>query len=175
MTGTSAPPSLIEVGRVSKAHGIRGELRVVLHWENSDALSHVRRVFLASRGGLVRAFDVRTARFANRAVLLTLAGVGDRNQAEALRGATVSVERSDLPALEQGEYYLCDLVGASVFAPSGLVGEVVEVRVHPSVDALVIRAPDGAFLEQPIAEPWISSVDVSQKRIELTSTDGLVA
>jgi ribosomal 30S subunit maturation factor RimM len=69
---------------------------------------------------------------------------------------------------------LCDLVGATVVAPDGVVGEVVEVRVHPSVDTLVLRSRDGALLEQPIAEPWIASVDVEKKRVELTSTDGIV-
>lgn len=126
------------------------------------------------RGSTVGKFKVRAARPANRAVLVSLEGIQDRDRAEALRGATVSVARDSLPALEAGEYYLCDLIGASVVAPRGPVGEVVEVRVHPSVDSFVVRAPDGTLWEQPIAEPWILSVDVTAKRVELSTTDGLV-
>jgi 16S rRNA processing protein RimM len=167
-------PSLVEIGRIARAHGVRGELRVALHWQGSDALSRVGEVVLSVDGRTLGTFEVRGARAADRAVLLSLAGVRDRDRAEALRGATVSVRRDALPPLGEGEYYLCDLVGASVVSPVGVVGEVVEVRVHPSVDALVVRAPDGTLLEQPIAEPWIASVDVDAKRVELRSTDGLV-
>jgi 16S rRNA processing protein RimM len=122
----------------------------------------------------LRTFKVRGARAADRAVLLSLVGVDDRDAAEALRGSTVCVPRAALPPLADGEYYLCDLVGATVVAPQGVVGEVVEVRVHPSVDTLVLRTPDGVILEQPIADPWIESVDVGEMRVELTSTDGIV-
>jgi 16S rRNA processing protein RimM len=84
------------------------------------------------------------------------------------------VPRDRLPPPEQGEYYLCDLVGATVRTSSRIVGEVTEVRVHPSVDTLVIRAPDGKLFEQVIAEPWIESVDVEAKLVELSSEDGLI-
>jgi 16S rRNA processing protein RimM len=168
-------PNLIEIGRVARAHGVRGEIRVVLHWEDSDSLEHVGEVTLRrARDSSERTFEVRGARAADRAVLLSLAGVNDRDAADALRGSIVCVSRAELPPLEDGEYYLCDLVGATVVSPEGVVGEVVEVRVHPTVDTLVLRTPDGALVEQPIVDPWIQSVDVGQKRVELTSTDGIV-
>jgi 16S rRNA processing protein RimM len=166
--------SLIEVGRVARAHGIRGDVRVALHWEHSDALSHVDEVVLSGKGRTLGTFRIRSVRAVDRGVLLSLVGVEDRDRAESLRGATVSVARAALPPLEDGEYYLCDLVGASVASPNGPVGEVIEVRVYPSVDTLVVRAPDGTLYEQVIAEPWIAKVDVPNGRIELTSADGLV-
>jgi 16S rRNA processing protein RimM len=107
-------------------------------------------------------------------VLLRLSGVHDRDAAEALRGLTVCVPRERLPPPEEGEYYLCDLVGATVRTPSKIIGQVTEVRVHPSVDTLVIRAPDGKLLEQVIAEPWVQSVDIEAKVVELSSEDGLI-
>ena len=172
MTAKSTP-RLIEVGRVAKAHGVRGEIKVALHWEHSDSLSHAEEVVLTAKGE-GRTFGVRSVRPADRAVLMSLVGIEDRDRAESLRGATVSVAREALPPLEDGEYYLCDLVGVSVVSPNGPVGEVVEVRVHPSVDTLVVRAPDGRLLEQPIAEPWILAVDIANSRVELASEDGLV-
>lgn len=173
MTAKSTP-SLIEIGRVARAHGVRGEVRVALHWEHSDSLSFVDEVVLTAKGKSFGTFRVRAARQADRAVLLSLVGVEDRDRAELLRGAAVSVAREALPPLEDGEYYLCDLVGASVISPNGPVGEVIEVRVHPSVDTLVVRAPDGALWEQALAEPWILRVDAENKRVELASADGLV-
>jgi 16S rRNA processing protein RimM len=170
----SADLTSIEVGRVSKAHGIRGELRVDLHWSDSEALREVDEVMLDFGDKGVRKFAVEVARPVPRGVLLKLVGVDDRNAAELLRGALVRIERTEMPALEDGEYYLVDLIGAKVVGPDGPVGDVVEVRTHPSVDTLVIRTPDGSVLEQPLVEAFVARVDTAQKLVELSSTDGLM-
>jgi len=107
-------------------------------------------------------------------MLVKLATVDDRTAAERLRGARIWVGREALPEPEADEYYLADLMGATVEGPSGLIGEVVEVRVHATVDALVIRTPAGELVEQPLAEPWIDAIDVAGRLVRLTTSDGLV-
>jgi 16S rRNA processing protein RimM len=91
-----------------------------------------------------------------------------------LHGATVSVARSVLPPLEPGEYYLIDLVGAKVVGPDGEVGEVTGIVSHPTVDVVVLRLNDGSSAEQPLSEPWLQSVDATERRIVLSSLDGLM-
>jgi 16S rRNA processing protein RimM len=165
----------VEIGRITRPHGIRGEVRVELHWEGSDTLAVVREVTLARRGTIIgprRIFQAR--RGAGKVWLVKFEGVDDRDAAEVLRGATVSVPREALPELEPGEYYLSDLVGARVVGPDGPVGTVVEIRVHPSVDTLVVSTADGRTLEQPLAEPWVSNVDADAGLVELSTTDGLI-
>jgi 16S rRNA processing protein RimM len=166
--------TLVELGRVTRAHGIRGEVRVHLHWAGSETLEHVREITLMRDGQNLGVRRVEAARRADKAVLLRLEGIRDRDAADELRGLTVHVPRESLPPPEDGEYYLCDLIGATVVGPAGPVGEVTEVRVHPSVDTLVIRAPDGTLYEQAIAEPWIARVDPVAKLVELSSVDGLI-
>jgi 16S rRNA processing protein RimM len=166
--------TLVELGRVTRPHGIRGEVRVQLHWAGSDTLEHVGEITLMRGKENAGVRRIEAARRVDKAVLLRLAGVHDRDAAEALRGLTVCVPRDTLPPPEEGEYYLCDLVGATVRTPARTIGEVTEVRVHPSVDTLVIRAPDGKLFEQVIAEPWIAHVDPEAKIVELSSEDGLI-
>jgi len=166
--------TLVELGRVTRPHGIRGEVRVQLHWAGSDTLEQVSEVTLMRGKESVGVRRVEAARRVDKAVLLRLSGVRDRDAAEALRGLAVCVPREQLPAPEEGEYYLCDLVGATVRTPERIVGEVAEVRVHPSVDTLVIRTPEGKVVEQVIAEPWIARVDPEAKMVELSSEDGLI-
>lgn len=163
----------LEVGRVSKAHGILGELRIVPHWESSDALLQVEQVWLTLNAQR-RAYPVERARAVPRAFLVKLAGIDDRNAAEALHGATVSVERRVLPPLESGEYYLIDLVGATVSGPEGDIGQVTSVVSHPTVDVIVVRLLDGSSKEQPLTEPWLASVDAAGRRVLLNSLDGLM-
>jgi 16S rRNA processing protein RimM len=171
---TPTEADTLEIGRIARAHGLRGELRVDLHWPGSDALLEVDEVELRLEGRPAARCVVEHARRSNRAILLKLAGVSDRNAADELRGARVYVDRELLPELGSGEYYLSDLVGARVVAPDGDVGEVVEVRVHPSVDCLVIRSAAGVLLEQPLVAPWVERVDTAAGLVHLSSRDGLV-
>jgi len=163
----------LEVGRVSKAHGITGELRIVPHWESSDALEQVNEVWLTLKDKR-SAYQVERARAVPRAYLVKLRGVDDRNAAEALHGATVSVPRSVLPPLEPGEYYLVDLIGLKVSGPEGEIGEVTGIVSHPTVDVIVLRLTDGTTAEQPLSEPWLSSVDMVARQVVLNSLDGLM-
>ena len=163
----------LEVGRVSKAHGILGELRIVPHWDGSDALAHAEQIWLTYKGQRV-AHAIERARAVPRAFLVKLRGIDDRNAAEALHGATVEIERALLPPLEAGEYYLVDLVGAKVFGPDGEVGEVTGIASHPTVDVIVLRLLDGTSAEQPLSQPWLDSVDVAARRVQLSSLDGLM-
>lgn len=166
-------PELVEVGRVARPHGVRGELRVHLHWSGSESLLEAESIVLRA-AGREQSCRVERARRANRVMLVKLAGVDTRDAADALRGAEVCVLRSALSEPETGEFYLCDLVGARVTAPSGEVGRVERVVTHPSVDALVIRTADGRLVEQPLSEPWIASVDVATGLVQLVSKDGLI-
>lgn len=171
---TRQAAQLVEVGGVVKPHGVRGELKVRPHYAASVSLLFVEQVWLAAGANEPRPFRVLAARRANRFVLLGLDGVRDVDAAERLRGARVLVERSSLPELDPGEFYLSDLVGARVEGPSGEIGRVVEVRVHPSVDSLVIARPDGTVVEQPLGEAWLESVDVDGACVRLSTTDGLI-
>lgn len=177
MTTPGSAEGLLPIGRVARAHGLRGELRVELFHAESDALEQVPEIWLSSElesAVAAQKYAVEWARPVPKAFLVKLAGVSERNGAEALRGRSVWVERALLPASSPGEYYLIDLVGATVIGPDGPVGIVTQVATHPSVDALVIATPDGRTLEQPLLDHWVHRVSVADKLVELTSLDGLI-
>lgn len=173
MSTSASAQGTLEIGRVSKAHGILGELRIALHWEASDSLLHAERVWL-SRGESSTPYEVERSRGVPRGFLLKLRGVDDRNAAEALQGASVSVPRAALPPLEPGEYYLVDLVGARVRGPEGDIGTVTEVVSHPTVDVVVLTLADGSSAELPLSPPWLDHVNVAEREIVLSSLDGLM-
>jgi 16S rRNA processing protein RimM len=172
-----APADLLSIGRVSRAHGLRGELRVELHFTGSDALDQVNELWLAPGIDVptdARVYAIEAARAVPKAYLVKLSGVDDRNAAEALQKRSVWVPRSALPASDESEYYLVDLIGAKVVGPEGEIGTVIEIATHPSVDSIVIRTPDGRTLEQPLVPDWISRVSVAEKLVELSTLEGLL-
>ena len=166
--------SLLEVGVITRPHGVRGEVKVRLHWPDSDALGLVDRVLGRWGDGRERWLDLVGVRRSNRELLVRVAGVTDRDQAEELRGCALLVERASLPPLAAGEYYLVDLVGARVECGGSVVGTVVAVRPYDTVDVVVIRTSEGKQFEQPLLEPWVVNVDAPGRRVELSTLDGLI-
>jgi 16S rRNA processing protein RimM len=177
LTSQPTADDLLAIGRVGRAHGLKGELRVELFFAESDALDQVDELRLSPKAETptdAKAYVIEQARAVPKAYLVLLAGVSDRNAAEALRGFTVWVPRAAL-ATDEGEYFLIDLIGATVRGPEGDIGTVVEIATHPSVDAIVIKTADGRTVEQPLLDEWVARVSVSERLIELSSLDGLIA
>jgi 16S rRNA processing protein RimM len=177
LTAPVAAGDLLQIGRVARAHGLRGELRIDLHFAGSDALEHVTELWLSERAEEAPPAEshlIEWARPVPRAYLVKLVGVSERNGAEALKGKAVWVARAALPSTDASEYYLVDLVGARVVGPEGEVGTVLEVVTHPSVDALLIRTLDGKTVEQPLVPEWIKRVSVEERLVELATLEGLI-
>ena len=116
-----APATLLAVGRVARAHGIRGRVLVAPYNEGSTGLVQVRRLWLSGKEYAV----ARTERV-NLGYLVALEGIDDRNAAEALRGQEVVVDRRELPPPEEDEIYAVDLIGFTVEGKDGKVHGVVE-------------------------------------------------
>ena len=174
MPPDTSPHDTIRMGRVARAHGLTGELEVRPDWPESRGLLDAEEVVLESADGRRERCKVTRSRQTPKGVLMLLAGITDRDAAEARRGHTVSVPRGALPSLADGEYYLCDLVGLEVFGAEGLIGHVVEVQMYPSVDAVVIQTPAGEWVEQPLLDEWVEHVDLAARRIVLASLGGLI-
>lgn len=164
----------IELGYVTRPHGVRGELKVKLHFEQSHALFEVPRVLLMQGEGTPKPYAVAAVRRAGKGVLLALTGVTTRDAAEDLQGARIHIDRTELPVLPSDEYYLVDIVGCEVFGPAGSVGVVQAVEAHPTVDSLRIATADGRTVTQPLDDAWIESVSIAERRVVLRSLDGLI-
>jgi len=179
LTAEPTQGGLLAIGRIARAHGLKGELRVELFFDGSEALEHAEELFLSKQTDTAdgaKPHVIEWARAVPRAYLVKLEGIVERDGAEALRGSTVWVARAALPEpADDDEYYLIDLIGAKVTGPEGEIGTVIEIATHPSVDALVIKTPDGRTVEQPLVPAFVARVSVADKLIELSTLDGLLS
>ncbi len=163
---SKGPDRLIPLGRVRRAHGLRGEVRVEPYNDASDFLLDLEEAVLQKDGKELR-LVIESSRPAQGAFLVTFEGIGDRDSAEALRGYEVVVPRSALPAPEPGEYYHVDLVGLTAYGPDGeIVGDVVRVERTPGHDLLVIGGPKGERLV-PMVDVAVRKIDLDARRIDL--------
>jgi 16S rRNA processing protein RimM len=163
----------VEIGRVARPHGVRGELSVKLFNAASEALGEGVAVRVRAAGGADRQAQVLGARPAvDGIVLLRLAGVEDRDAADALRGAVLCVPRASLPEPDEGEFYVCDLLGASVLLDDGTaLGEVAAVQSAPTVDVVVVEGA-GKRWEVPLVADFVVRLDVAGRLLVLRDVEG---
>jgi 16S rRNA processing protein RimM len=146
--------SRIEIGGVARAHGIRGEVVIITHDPDSETLGSLQTIFV---GGVER--KILQARDTQRGWLVALEGVVTRNDAEALRGAVVEIDRASLE-LEDDDVLLDDLVDCEVRLPDGTPwGTIAEIMVGAHQDLLVIH--DGAVERLlPLVDQFVTNIDL---------------
>ena len=159
--------SLVEIGIVTRPHGVRGALRAIAHDPASETLLGVRRIFIGARE-----YDVRAARRVPNAYLLEVAGIADRDAADALRDAPIAVRREDVPVTD-GELLLADLVGCSVELPDGTsYGEIEDVQAGAMQDRLVIGQGEVERL-LPLVEAFVVHIDLERRRVVIDPPEDL--
>ncbi len=175
----------VVVGRIGKAHGIKGEVSVELRTDEPErrfATGAVLRT-QAAQGGQPHgpdrpgALTVRTTRWHQSRLLVVFEEVRDRNAAEAVRGLLLAVEVDPAESPEDPEeYYDHQLVGLRVVTTAGEdVGELAEV-LHGSVqDLLSIRADDGREVLVPFVTELVPEVDLAGGRVLVEDLPGLLS
>jgi len=133
----------VTLAAITGAHGITGEVRLKLFTED---LKPYRT--LTGNG---RTFTLKSVRPGSNGAVARLAEVTDRNAAEALRGTELTVPRSSLPPLGDGEYYHADLLGLPCFVGDMAIGTAVLVEDFGAGDILEIEKADGKRFMVPIA------------------------
>lgn len=167
---------MLLVGKITRPHGITGEVKVQTPAEYIVALKDLKRVYLrfSSTDPDLRPFKIRSYRVHQDSVLLKFFKVVSRNDSEALRGAEVLIDLADLPKLPPGEYYSHELVGMAVRLANGAaVGAVQEVLATGSNDVYIIRKTDGRELLLPAIESVIRKIDLVSQVMTVAIPEGL--
>jgi 16S rRNA processing protein RimM len=157
---------LVPVGVVARPHGVRGELRVHLYNAKSRLLHKIPAVYLMREGKPPELTPVKSARVVDKAALLFIEGINDRNAADTMRGVEIGVPRSSLPPPDEDEVYLVDLVGLEVRGQNGFTGKVTQIFEYPSVVCLEVTSEDG-IREVPMLEGFLVEIDVEAGFVEL--------
>jgi len=162
------PDDLVELGRIVAAHGVRGQVKIQPHGTDADTLlaseiwwlrsavgirsdlvsaaaaTAVAPAVSSTDAGAVRPVHVRMRQRHGDALVAHLEGVNDRDQAQALKGATLHLPRSIFPKTADDEYYWIDLIGCAVYGKTTdqqdvLLGQVVQVSDNGAHALLHVR------------------------------------
>ncbi|NHZ41207.1 ribosome maturation factor RimM [Massilia sp. CCM 8693] len=170
-SGVQIPDDLTQVGYVSGAFGVTGSIRVTPFSTDADGLLSVKTWWLDKPS--LQSVSVRTAKIHGGDVVAQLAGTLGRDAAEALKGAAVSIPRSQFPQLPADEFYWSDLIGLNVVnlqgEALGLVSDMMHngaqsiLRITPVPDpANDAKAPERLI---PFVDQFVITVDQASKTI----------
>jgi 16S rRNA processing protein RimM len=135
----------VTLAAVTGAHGVTGEVRLKLFGEGVAALSRHKQF---NDGALTL---TRLSDDGKGGAIARFAGIADRNQAEKLRGTTLTVPRSALPPLAEGEYYHADLIGLPAVSDTGeALGTVITVANFGAGDVIEIERTSGGTFMVPM-------------------------
>jgi 16S rRNA processing protein RimM len=155
----------ILLGKVAKAHGIKGEVKLIAFSGEAKSITRCPRLTLISpENNIFPDFDVLKARIGKKEVIARLEGINDRNHAEELVGCGILALKEDLPSLEGDTFYLHELEGVSVKTADGNIIGTVEAFFDNGVqDIIVVRDGKVEYLI-----PLIPGMIVSRDKSSIT-------
>ena len=160
---------LLMVARVAGAFGVKGEIRISAFTEDALALGHYGD--LLGEGGQT-ALTLTSVRAAKGGIVARAEQVETREQAEALRGLKLYIPRDRLPAPEEDEFYLADLIGLAVETEAGEpLGKVKAVNDFGAGDLLEIQPPHGATWWLPFTREAVPQVLMAEGKLVAVKPD----
>ena len=151
----------IEIGKIVKAQGIGGEVKLACFVDDASMLKHVKTAFIQGR-----AYEVASVRGSGDYFFMRFVGVQTRNEAEELRDKVVSADKSEVD-LKQGRFFVEDLVGCLVMVDDKVVGSVTDLLQYGAADVFVCSGSDGVGFSFPFLKDAVTNVDVDGKRIQV--------
>ena len=163
----------VAVGKVVRAHGIRGIIAVSLLTDFPERFRKLERVAVERDNRLVGWFGIKHVEIMPEVVRVSLEGVNDRDAAQALKGCYLSVPRGETVELDEHSAYEYDLVGCDIYDNGGTrIGTVSRVERYPANDVLIVET-DTARLMVPAIRSIIRNVDLERRKIIADLPEGL--
>lgn len=167
---SSQEDQTLAIARLTRPHGVHGELSAIAHVPPVVDLPGLIRqpLTLRSPKGWVRTVQGESARPHTGRWLIKLAGVHSRNEAESLREHELCLRRDQLPELPEGWFWEADLLGSQVIDENlGTLGEVQSLEADLPQARLTIRRPNGGEAHIPWRKVYIHRVDLAEQTIHV--------
>jgi 16S rRNA processing protein RimM len=146
--------TLLHVGKISGVFGIKGWVKVFsFTGYREDILQY--SPWLLKKNATTKAVEIVTGQLQNQLVVAQIKGVDDRNAAEALMGWEIFIEKSQLPAPKQNEYYWSDLIGLQVENTEGVVLGVIDNLLETGANDVIIVQGEDRQHAIPFLQPQI--------------------
>lgn len=161
------------VGVITNTHGLRGEVKVFPTTEDPERFRDLKEVLLDT-GKEWMELEVSSVRFFKNLVIVKFKEFNSINEIEQYKGKDLYVSRENAIPLEEGEYYLADIIGATVYTEDGTVfGELKDV-LETGANLVYVVLHDGKEVLLPVIPDCVKNVDVEQRKVTVHIMKGLL-
>jgi len=166
---------LISFGKISKVHGLSGEVKLFPFSRQLDNISTLERIFIIKTpGSSPTELLITKRRIHKNSAVLKINDIDSIEEAEKLVGSIVHVEDADLIKLEEDEYYWFDLIGLKVYTDKGEYVGTVESLIDRSLQSLLVVKNEEREHLIPLTEPIVQKVNLDESKIIINPVEGLL-
>ena len=168
---------LLLIGKITGAHGIKGVVKVFSYAESVSRYASGTSLHVKDAEGDENVVKIKWAKPHSKVILLSLEGITNRNQAEALLGSELYINRALLDEPEEGTFYWSDLIGLEVFdMQAEYVGRVSSIIETGSNDVYVVTCSEAGHIKEtlvPALEWVVKEIDLEKKIMRIDPPEGL--
>ena len=164
----------LEIGQIVNTFGIKGLVKVNPWVNDVTRFDNLKKVYIKIRKSL-KELEIEEVKYHKNQVLLKFKGIETVEQAEMLRNAILEIDRKDAIPLEEGEYFIADLLESEVYTDEGkMLGIVEDIFNTGSNDIYVVRDELGKQILLPATKEVIKQVDIENKKMIVHLLPGLI-
>lgn len=164
----------LRVGVISTTHGVRGEVKVFPTTDDPKRFLELDEVLVDTGSGMLP-LAIKDVSFFKNMVILKFEGIDDMDTAVKYKGRDLWITRENAVPLEEGEFFICDIIGSTVFEEDGReFGTLRDVLQTGANDVFVVTAKDGKEVLLPCIDDCIREIDVEGRRIVAYIMPGLI-
>ena len=165
---------LLRVGVIANTHGIRGEVKVFPTTDEKERFKDLKKVIL-DIGKEQKVLEIQSVRFFKNLVILKFKGIDNINDIEMYKGKDLLVTWEDAVPLEEGEYFIADLLDLDVYSDEDeKIGVLYDVMQTGANDVYVVKTEEGKEILLPAIDECILDIDLEENRMTVHIMEGLL-
>jgi len=164
----------LEIGQIVNTFGIKGMVKIKPFTDDIRRFDNLEKVYVETNKNK-KQYEIEEVKYHKDMVLIKFKGIDKIEEAELLRNSYLKVNRKDEPELEEGTYYIVDLIGLDVYSDEGnLLGKVDDIFNNGSSDIYVVKNELGKQLLLPAISDVIKEVNLEESKIVVHILKGLI-
>lgn len=164
----------LEVGQIVNTFGIKGFVKIYPYVDDITRFDNLKEVYISTKKQETK-LKIEEIKYQKDMVLAKFKGIETVEQAEELRNAYVKIDRKDAIELEEGQYFIADLLGIDVFLDTGeKLGILDDIFNNGSTDIYVVKNELGKQFLLPYIDEVIKNIDLENEKITVHIIEGLI-
>ena len=164
----------LEIGQIVNTFGIKGMVKIKPFTDDITRFDRLEKVYVETKK-VKKQFEIEEVKYQKDMVLIKFKGIDKIEEAETLKNSYLKVDRKDEPELEEGTYYIVDLLGLEVYSDEGhLLGKVEDIFNNGSSDIYVVKDELGKQILLPAIADVIKKISLDEGKIIVHLIKGLI-